>query len=472
MRPKSNQLFKTPFDAREIDFNYTEGNAWQYSFYVPHNVPHLVAMHGGTQSFEQKLDALFQDKTATTGRTQADVTGLIGQYAHGNEPSHHIAYLYNYTKNAHKTQALTRQIMTELYSHLPDGLCGNEDCGQMSAWYVFGALGFYPVNPVGGVYQVSAPLFKNARLQLPNGKQLNILAPNNSAVNKYVRTLTLNGKKIENQAITHQQILDGGTLFFEMDSIFTLDATRPDTLYIAQKLPLAMPYLRTIGSDNAFVFTDSLRLLVQHPSTNATIIINEKKYKNNDIITLKNTTELTMQAIQNGDSSHVAYAQFRKNNSRRTATIPHKYNAQYTAGGDNGIVNGLRGSSDFRLGGWQGYQYVDFEATINLGESKEIYKVGAGFLQDVRSWIWFPTRLEFWGSNDGKNYDKIQDVAINENPQDYTVQARYFGKRIEPMYFTYLKVKATSYGTIPAWHGGAGDGAFIFVDEILLNDEE
>ena len=468
MRPKANQLFKTPFDAREVDFNFTEANSWQYSFYVPQNVPHLVAMHGGAQNFERKLDTLFAQNTQTLGRTQADITGLIGQYAHGNEPSHHIAYLYNYTDSPHKTQEITRKITQKLYTNLPDGLCGNEDCGQMSAWFVFTALGFYPLNPACGGYELGSPMFKEAKINLPNQKTFRVSAPNNSAKNKYVKQCTLNGKPIQNHQLLHQEIMRGGVLVFEMDSVPPPATTQEPTEETQATAPISAPFLRA----KSHTFTDSVVVTVQHISPEARILMNEKSYKTGEKLTLKNTQMLEIRAILGVDSSAKLQANFVKLNNERKATCLQKYNSQYTAGGDNGIVDGLRGNADFRLGGWQGYQYKDFEAVIDLGKTKEIYKVGAGFLQDTRSWIWFPTQLTFWGSDDGTSFKKIEDIAISEDPQSPDVRTKYFGKQIEPVFFRYLKVRAKNFGDIPSWHPGAGDGAFIFIDEILLNDEK
>jgi len=145
-----------------------------------------------------------------------DITGLIGQYAHGNEPSHHVAYLYTFAGQSWKTQEKTHQIMTELYNNTPDGICGNEDCGQMSAWYVFSAMGMYPVNPSNSVYVFGAPVLRRARIKLDNGKEFVIRAENLSAVNKYVRAVTLNGKEYNKTWISHKDIMNGGELVFQM----------------------------------------------------------------------------------------------------------------------------------------------------------------------------------------------------------------------------------------------------------------
>jgi predicted alpha-1,2-mannosidase len=210
-----------PFDpvqsSHRVNTDYTEGNAWQHSWFVPHDVARLIALMGGDRAFVAKLDSLFRADTVVTGeRVSPDISGMIGQYAHGNEPSHHIAYLYAYAGQPWKTQETVRRIMDELYSDRPEGLAGNEDCGQMSAWYVFSALGFYPVNPVGGVYVIGSPLFEEAEIALPEGRTFRVEAPGASPVNRFIQRATLNGKPLERVYVTHQEIVAGGTLTLVM----------------------------------------------------------------------------------------------------------------------------------------------------------------------------------------------------------------------------------------------------------------
>jgi len=216
MRPKRNGGWLSPFDPREVNFNFTEANSWQYTFFAPQDLSGLINLLGGRENFARKLDALFAAESRTTGREQADITGLIGQYAHGNEPSHHIAYLYDYAGQAWKTQALVRRIMEEFYHPAPDGLIGNEDCGQMSAWYVLSAAGFYPVTPGSNVYAVGSPLFKEIRFKLENGKQFVVRASNNSPRNVYIQSATLDGKPYRKSYFTHADLMRGGLLVFRM----------------------------------------------------------------------------------------------------------------------------------------------------------------------------------------------------------------------------------------------------------------
>lgn len=200
-----------PLDTRH-SHGYTEANAWQYLWSVQHNIPDLVRLLGGKKGFEMKLDSLFNQASTNDGHV-SDVSGLIGQYAHGNEPSHHVAYLYNYAGRYDKTQRIIRRISTEMYKTTPDGYAGNEDCGQMSAWYIFSALGFYPVNPASATYDLGVPLFKSAKVNLPNGKTFSITT-NFTTENDIAKSVWLNGKKLNRLTITHQEIVAGGELKF------------------------------------------------------------------------------------------------------------------------------------------------------------------------------------------------------------------------------------------------------------------
>lgn len=228
--PRKNGNWLQPFDPREVNNNYTEANGWQYNFYVPHDMDGYTKIIGGKQRLEAKLDSLFSVSSETTGRVQADITGLIGQYAHGNEPSHHIAYLYSFAGKPYKTQKLVGRIMSDMYHNRPDGLSGNEDCGQMSAWYVLSALGFYPVTPASGEYVFGLPLFDKVVINLENGKKFTIhnraIQIKNNPVNKdgrnsyrteqYIAAINLNKKPFKQWYFNHSYLASGGELEFVM----------------------------------------------------------------------------------------------------------------------------------------------------------------------------------------------------------------------------------------------------------------
>ena len=210
----------TPFDPASVErpSNYVEGNAWQWAWFVPQDVDGLMELVGGQDAFEAHLDTLFTTSSELTGdpNAAADVTGMIGQYAHGNEPSHHIPYLYNYTKSPRKTQELVDRILRTLYHNAPDGLSGNEDVGQMSAWYVLSAMGFYSFCPGRPEYEIGRPIFDKVTIHLENGNDFVIEARNNSVENKYIHSMKLNGKELDEPRFSHFDLMKGGKLELEM----------------------------------------------------------------------------------------------------------------------------------------------------------------------------------------------------------------------------------------------------------------
>lgn len=206
------------FDAKDYTTHITESNGWQYFWYVPQDIDGLIALTGGSERFAQKLDSMFTYHPHEGDELPIFSTGMIGQYAHGNEPSHHVIYLYNKVGQPWKTQQYLSQVMNELYLNTPAGLCGNEDCGQMSAWYVMSAMGFYPVDPVSGKYEIGTPLFSEVKMHLANGKVFTVLAPNVSKENIYIQSVKVDGHPYDKSYFTHQQIMTGATVEFEMSN--------------------------------------------------------------------------------------------------------------------------------------------------------------------------------------------------------------------------------------------------------------
>jgi predicted alpha-1,2-mannosidase len=222
MRAKlSNGQFREPFDPASAGYgdDYTEANAWQYSWYVPQDVAGLITAMGGDKAFTDKLDQMFDAKVdPAIFKDVEDITGLIGWYAHGNEPSHHIAYLYDYAGEPWKTQQRLKQIMDNEYGPGPAGLIGNDDLGQMSAWYIFTALGFYPVTPASTEYAIGRPFVPRAAIHLSNGHTFTITASPMDDAHPYVGSITLNGKPLDRVYLKHSDILAGGELHFTMQA--------------------------------------------------------------------------------------------------------------------------------------------------------------------------------------------------------------------------------------------------------------
>jgi len=470
MRPRQNGGFVKSFQPNEVTFHFTEGNSWQYTFFVPQDVNGLIELMGSRVKLAAKLDELFTTETRLAGRDQPDITGLIGQYAHGNEPSHHIAYLYNYAGQPWKTQEMVRRILDEFYKPQPDGLIGNEDCGQMSAWYVLSASGFYPVTPGEAEYQIGTPLFKEIKYNLENGKTLVIKAPNVSSQNIYVRSVKLDGAPLFGP-IPHKNIVDGGVIEFEM----TGEPFKAPAAPLAVDMPEAFTAVPLIDA-GARVFTGETVVSLSSNSDRASIFYtlngkqpDERSARYTRPFKIHKTSVIKALAVNlRGNKSLTAEAKFIKKPNDWTVKIAHKYNRQYTGGGDEGLIDSVRGTLNWASGEWQGYQPYDLEAVIDLQRKKEIKRVGGGFLQDARPWIWMPTHIEFEVSSDGVNFARVADIKTDIDPKDMTPTIRDYKQDIRPVKARYVRVRAYNLGKIPSWHPGAGDDAFIFVDEIFV----
>lgn len=461
-----------PFDPAEVNFNFTEANAWQYSLFVPQDINGLIALHGGDQNFENHLDSLFTANSKTTGRDQADITGLIGQYAHGNEPSHHMAYLYNFVGKPHKTQQRIRQIMGELYSNAPDGLSGNEDCGQMSAWLVFSAMGFYPVSPGTTDYIIGSPLFNKVTIRPGNGKEFIISAQGNSPENRNVQGVKMNNTMHNNSYLSHENILAGGTLEFEMiatpSAQWAADAAHRPNTSIKEHLIVPLPWFTSNGS----TFTDSLLVSIHclDPDVEIYYAIDgaEPQIYTDVLLLTKNASLTAWSARTDGKKSAEMKQDFHKIDGSRSITLNCTYANQYAAAGPQALIDYQRGSNNYQTGRWQGYQAQDFEAVVDLGSQKPVKNTAIGFLQDIKSWIWYPTEVSFYGSADGKNFSLLKTLKNNFPDDKYGAHTQDFSIPVNKT-IRYLKITAKNYGQCPDWHLGAGGESWLFADEIVID---
>ncbi len=384
--PKRNGGWVTPFDPTEVNNHFTEANSWQYSTYVPHDINKWVEHLGGKDKAIAFLDSLFEGQNAMSGREQADVTGLIGMYAHGNEPSHHAAWLYALLGKPEKTEKYVHKIINELYTSKPDGLCGNEDCGQMSAWYVLASLGIYEVCPGSGQWVYTKPIFKtNRKFDAP---------------------------------------------FADVSKA----PTCPDSLRITPCPVFAdwrMQSDRNKVSDTSAQWDGLLRSqTVRH-------------------------TEVKVQT-----DKHVTYL---------TQPAP-----QYTENGPEGMVDNIYGSTNYRIGGWQGWQ-EDMVAVVELDKEKAVKMVGVNCLENMRSWIFYPKKVKIEYSTDGENWQpygtvpELEDAPGSETAQqrqgESTTQLFAVMKSVRAKYF---KLTVVNYGPLPDWHISAGEQAWIFADEIVI----
>ena len=437
MRPKKNGGWDKPFDAKEINNNFTEGNSWHYSFFVPQDIPGMIEAYGGNEKFEAKLDEMFNSESKTTGREQVDVTGLIGQYAHGNEPSHHMAYLYNYVGKPEKTAEKVHYILNNFYKNSPDGLIGNEDCGQMSAWYVLSSMGIYDITPGKSEWIEVKPLFEKIKINFEYGNSEVLTDISNKSRLGIVDT-KYNWIKPKNpEAIIPIPVIQAESKSFK-------DKMKVE---ISSQKPTDIIYYLFNGINNST--KDKVWKLYNEP-----LIINE-------------TVEILAKIKNLTDESNVVSATFFKKPNNYTVQIKSKYNPQYHAGGDEGLIDGIFGTENWRKGDWQGYQSQDFEAVVDLQKETEINSIEVTFLQDSRSWILMPTKVAYYVSNDNINFILVATVENTIDAEETENKIKNFNLE-KKLKAKYVKVKAVNFGKLPNWHQGFGGDAFIFVDEITI----
>ena len=476
MRPRKNGNWLSPFSPNEINNHFTEGNSWQYSFYVPHDISGLIQLHGSLSNFENKLDQLFTTKDKTSGRDQADVTGLIGQYAHGNEPSHHMAYLYDYVGKPNKTISMVQQICNNFYQNSPNGLIGNEDCGQMSAWYVFSALGFYPFCPGSPQFVTGAPIFNKIKINLENGKSF-IITSNQNQNKSQIELIKLNNQKTLSTELNYFAVTNGGNLDFifsdskDVKSNFGKStSTFPSSNQFGPSI-IPAPIINSVSQ----VFKNQLEISISKINTSANKLVytidgsepnyNSKVY--NKSFSIDTNCFVKAKLFSDSDSSITTTAKFFKLKYNYDITISSKANSQYSSEGDQSLIDGIYGDVDWRKGNWLGYQGQDFECVIDFKDNKLVSSFILGFLQDSRSWILFPERVNFYSSNDNKEFTLIDGVDNQNQPTDNEVKIAKFKKQFpKPVTTRYIKIIAKNYGKLPDWHQGKGGEAFIFVDEV------
>jgi len=474
MRARSNGAWYSPFDPYEVNSNYTEANAWQYSYYVPQDINGLIKLHGGKQRMATQLDSVFTALPATTGRVQADITGMIGQYAQGDEPSHHAAYLFNYLGMPWKTTDYVRKI-EKLYFNAPDGLCGNEDCGQMSAWYVMSAIGMYQVCPGDGQLCLTSPLFDTVKLHFENGKTLTISCYKETPTATYISSSARNYKSYQKSYILYDSLIKGGTLNYVLsakpsDSWGTSNNAPADSIPASDNI-LPAPYT----SDGSVTFKDSIHVELKSSSP-----LDKIYYTLDDSTPTKTSTlythpfsvnaTCTIKSIAYRGDKHspINISSYTRIPKGRSVKVMQEPSAQYTAGGPDALIDYQHGTNNFRLGKWQGYQGENFEAVVDLGKEESIKTIKAEFLQDELSWILMPSYVEFSVSSDGRNFTKIAHLDNDIADTTTAPTIKLFRKDFKPQKMRYVKVFAKNYGKLPDWHPGAGGDAYIFIDEITV----
>ena len=446
IRPKKNGGWDKPFDPREVNNNYTEGNGWQYTFFVPQSIGELIEYYGGDEIFEAKLDEMFNSGSKTTGRQQVDVTGLIGQYAHGNEPSHHMAYMYNYVGRPEKTKEKVHYILNNFYKNTPDGLIGNEDCGQMSAWYVLSSMGIYPHCPGTLGWNTTEPLFDFVRVHFDER--------NSGEIEQF-------GKNDNSYLFGFMEMLNKPTSQ-SWEPILPVPIIEAKSKSFKDKLEVSIKYNTLKSLD----YQDNLKAYYRIIKVD----INEPFIEYVKPIVISETTKIEAYVKPDFMSpSKTISAQFFKKPNNYTIQYNSKYDPQYHAGGDEGLIDGIYGTTNWRKGEWQGYQSQDFEAVVDLKEVKSVQQFSANYLQDSRSWILMPTKVEYYSSSDNVNFTFIGSVENDLNPNENETKIKNFEFQLKnSIKARYIKVKATNFGKLPEWHQGFGGDAYIFVDEIVV----
>ncbi|MEZ4740152.1 MAG: GH92 family glycosyl hydrolase [Flavobacteriales bacterium] len=469
-RARRNGGFIEPFDPFEVNFHFTEANAWQYSLFAPQDIEGMIALYGGKKGLEKHLDALFTANSSTSGREQADITGLIGQYAHGNEPSHHMAYLYNAVGKPEKTRAYAARIMSEQYRDAPDGLSGNEDCGQMSAWYVLSALGIYPLSPgITTTYELGHPLFDEATVTLSNGKQWSMVVDTNGNLAPPIpKDLPAHASFVPTN-VDHSEIIKGGSMVLnkarEPYAVYRIPELRTEA--VRQKLPCDRPGAPYITAEGA-AFRHMQDVVVKGCGTcSLTIEGVDRPCTVGVPFTIDGSSTVSVEWDEAYDP---VIATFTRIATNRTVTLLNEYANQYAAGGEQALVDGLRGGTDFRTGEWQGFEGCDLLATIDLGDVATVTQVGLSVLQDQRSWIWLPADVQFAFSINGRQWST--ETVHHDVPM--TTEEALTHEMVTPILSKkarYIKVIGRNAGPCPDWHPGKGGATWIFADEVLITTE-
>ena len=497
VRPRTNGDFYSPYNPREVNNHFTEANAFQYSFSPVHDIEGwmevLTNFRGGRENWnnlprkkqkllvksrhdvlEDLLDGLFYASSHTTGRDQADITGLIGQYAHGNEPSHHIAYLYNATNNPRRTSYWVHRILGSQYQNAPDGLSGNEDCGQMSAWYVMASMGMYPLVPGKPEYQISTPWWDAIHLELPNGKELDITVED---VGTYIMDYDRGDSvqvPFQKRYFTHEELLEGGQWKVKRGD----EPSDWGKVYrYATKMKNPTPPAPIVRVPRTFTGTAQVEIIPtgQYDLWQYHSYENVKWKKDRKgrvrIGPAYDNGFVTAITPHFGYGNHVAKAVFSKRDDNlEAAWVVGHASPQYTAGGPEAMVDGITGDTDWRKGHWVGVQGHDATLEINLKKSKQVQTVHVGILKDIRAWIAAPQKVEvqvlyegddqwhFFGAMEMDNplgqEEAVRHDVVLSNPRTDLVKA--------------IRITYTNAGRLQDWHPGAGYQSYFFMDEVRL----
>lgn len=477
MEARRGGVWDKNFKPNAVMFHYTEGNSWQYSLFAPHAIGVLKKMLGGNDGLEKWLDNLFLADEELAGLHQVDITGLIGQYAHGNEPSHHVAYLYNYTNAPHKANEILHKIVTEFYHNDPDGLIGNEDCGQMSSWLNWTNLGIYPTTPGQTVYDFGLPQFEEVHIQIGRNP-LTITKEQNNKEDIYTQKIFIDGKEWSKRYILHEELMIAQKIHFVM-------GPTPSNAYAA--LPHA-PSISTLGefSPLPFIKKGDLHFKKETVVELGVNFLEDHiiQYKFNNSIwkdyegpfTIKKEGELFLKSYNKmtGKESAVISNQFKELDTTIHISFEQQPSPSYSADGYITLIDGQMGSFDHRNGQWLGWNDPAVKGTITFTSPKKMSEVIFNFLVTPGPWIFPPKAIRLsWYDHKGKKeslvevpvqrFDKYEQNLSMDLRIRYHARFKWSAKKVKMVTF-----EIVNYGLLPDWHPGAGSKAWIFMDELII----
>jgi len=472
----------------DYEMNYVSGNIWGYSSYVPHDVSGLSNMIGGPGAFAHWLDDVFSDTVTLKGKKHVDISGFIGKYGHGDEPSHHMTYLYNYTGKPWKTQEKVRRVMRDFYSDEPDGLVNNEDLGQMSAWYVFSALGFYPVNPCGLYYDIGSPRVEKGTIHLENGKSFTVIARNNRENNVYIESATLNGEPFNRNYITHEEIMQGGVLKMTMGPEPNMERgitgqARPASsveLTGTSKSERVVP--APFDDKKRFVFEEQTEVKLSCLDPEATIHYtldgsspDQSTERYTAAIRLTEQTTIKAIAVREGwtpsvvmEQTYVKGLDLREGNDIGRIEITSPPDVRGDKRGRTQF-DGIPATSYHSDKNWSVWRMKDAAWTVAFNETTTINRVTVTYLDHTGMNIFPPEAISLSFSRDGESFHPLKeqtDIPVREtlNPEINRMTIRF-----DPVKAKHLKVVVNPFGPMPNWYKGSGQPASLYIGELMIH---
>jgi predicted alpha-1,2-mannosidase len=468
--------------------NYVSGNIWGYSSYTPHDMAGIITKMGGRKKYASWLDNIFNDHSKIEGATHVDISGFIGKYGHGDEPSHHMPYLNNYVGQPWKTAELVREVTSTQYLDTPGGLINNEDLGQMSSWYVFSSLGMYPVCPGSLQYVFGSPHFKEASIKTEKGNVFTIKAPNASSKNIYIQSVKLNGLAYELPFIEHKEIMAGGILEFDMGSkpsdwgteeafIKQLSGNNLDA--VTDSLESTVVYVPFAeDKENCFGGSKGIVLKCNTPDAEIRYTLNGKTPTSKSKLYTKPVTikvDCVIKAkafIPEQGESFVFEKQYYNcavsaPSGEYPKVIMEPQPEQYGKTDGSQLVDGFIGSINHNDKHWTGSNNEDISIIVDLGKIKTCRSVTLGYLIDTRVWIFSPKTVDILVSTDNVNFEKVKSLSPQQVSEDAEVVNRLrfdFNQRKAQ----FIKVSIKNI-IIPDWHFGNGHNGWFFADEICVN---